>query len=465
MSVFPHTPPGRSAQIAVVALTLAVFGAAVAFVTVQLRSGLRRQALSSKAETLSAVASLQLAIDAKEFADLSDVNLPEPPGALLDAVLRTSRYRGVMAIRVFDATRTFTGGLPLGISDEGPGADWSERPFARLQPREKLQALLAGPDEQGSTPQGELVEAWVPVRRTDGARLAGVAQFWIAGEDLAVEFAALDRRLITQAVVAWGAGAAIIVLAFGWAFSRLVAANRTLARQTEDLQRANRELVLAAKTSALGTVMAHLIHEIKNPLAGLEIFVAGQGEPGTRDESARELIAAQELTKRLRTMVNDVVGVLRDEQHGAHFDLSCAEVAELAMGRVRPVATAAGVRLIAEIATEKSLEGRRANLAGLVLRNLLQNAVEASPPAGIVRTIGRDTGNGGVEFLVEDRGQGLSEVVRARLFQPTTSTKAGGSGLGLALSQQLAQQVNGRIELVRSSEEGTCFRLVLEPEV
>ena len=160
-------------------------------------------------------------------------------------------------------------------------------------------------------------------------------------------------------------------------------------------------------------------------------------------------------------MINDVVGVLRDEQHGAHFELTCAEVGELALERVRASANQAGVRLTADVSAEKSLPGRRANLAGLVLRNLLQNAVEASPPGGVVRVAGGATAEGGAEFWVEDRGAGLAEAVRVRLFQPCASTKPGGSGLGLALSQQIAQQAGGRIELVRSNAEGTCFRLVL----
>ncbi|MBM3855383.1 MAG: sensor histidine kinase, partial [Verrucomicrobia bacterium] len=53
---------------------------------------------------------------------------------------------------------------------------------------------------------------------------------------------------------------------------------------------------------------------------------------------------------------------------------------------------------------------------------------------------------------------------RARLFQPCASGKPGGSGLGLALSHQLAQQAGGRLELVRSTAEGTSFRLVLRAE-
>ena len=458
------SPPGRATQLTVVGLTVAVFAAVVAFVTLQLRDGLREQILSGKAETLAAVASMQLANGAEA---LAEVGLTDAPGELLAAVLKASKYRGVLAIRVFDAGRRFSGALPLELSDEPPSSEeWTTRPFARMRPREKLQALAGEPGPASALATDEpLIEAWVPLRRSEGASLAGVAQFWIVGDELAAEFTSLDRRLALQAGIAWLAGAVVIVLVLGWAFRRLAAANHILEARTEDLQRANRELVLTAKTSALGTVTAHLIHEIKNPLAGLEVFMASQAEPGGREESGRELVAATELTRRLRTMINDVVGVLRDEQHGAHFELTCTELAQVTFERVRPAANLAGVRLVADIVAEASLPGRRANLTGLVLRNLLQNAVEASPPAGIVRLTGRTTPDGRWEFSVEDRGPGLAESVRARLFQPCASTKPGGSGLGLALSQQLAQQAGGRIELVKSDTEGTCFRLVLEPGV
>ena len=71
---------------------------------------------------------------------------------------------------------------------------------------------------------------------------------------------------------------------------------------------------------------------------------------------------------------------------------------------------------------------------------------------------------GAVEFRVCDGGAGLPETVRARLFQPCVSGKPGGSGLGLALSHQLAQQARGSLELERSDAAGTCFRLVLAGE-
>ena len=457
------SPSGRRTFVAVATLTLGVFAGVVGFVTLQLRGGLRQQILLREAEALSAVASMQLA---NESAALAEVGLvDEAPGSLLAAVLKASRLRGVLAIRVFDAQKKFAGAVPLSMSDDAPGVDeWGVKPTATLHQREKMESLT-GLDLPGRERRSEfpLLEAWVPLFRNEGEGLAGVAQFWIDGRGLAGEFDGLDRKLWLQGGLAWLTGAIAIVVALFWAFRRLDASSRALAIRTEDLERANRELVLAAKTSALGAVTAHLIHEIKNPLAGLELFVAGQSEGSGTTENGHELAAASELTRRLRSMINDVVGVLRDEQHGANFDLTAQEVVEMAVARVRALANVAGVRLAVNGVEESKMPGRQANLAGLVLKNLLQNATEASPPAGVVSVTARSTESGGVEFLVEDRGRGLPDTIRTRLFQPCTSTKEGGSGLGLALSQQIAQQAGGKIELVRSDPSGTCFRLVFPP--
>ena len=194
--------------------------------------------------------------------------------------------------------------------------------------------------------------------------------------------------------------------------------------------------------------------------------MAGHADQGVRSDTAvgGELAAASELTRRLRTMVNDVVGVLHDEQTSAEFELTCSDISEIVMGKVRAEAVTRGVKLESDASADVSLAGRRANLVALVLRNLMQNALEATARGGVVRLNGRASNSHGVQFDVVDEGGGLPATVRSRLFQPCASTKPGGSGLGLALSYQLAQQAGGRLELVRSDERGSCFRLVLTAE-
>ncbi len=463
MPATPSPSSGRFVHFGVLALTVLVFACVVLAVTLRLRADLREQIFRREAETLAAVAANHIDNSA---ADLGGLAPADVPGALLVAVLKTSRLRGVVGVRVFDAKGALNSSFPYAWSDaQPPPSDWARvsrgEALARLHPRmsrEEIDGVFS--DER---PAG-LIEAWVPLRRGDAATVIGAAQFWIEPGAATAELAAHDRRLLAQAALAWAAGSLVIGIALLWALRRLRAANQELSARSDDLERANRELVLAAKTSALGAVAAHLMHEIKNPLAGLESIVAGQGEAPEGAEPGGELAAASDLTRRLRTMVNDIAAVLHDEQTGAEFELTCAEIAGVAADKVRSEAAARGIALTVAADSAAAIAGRRANLATLVLRNLLQNAIEATPHGGSVRLAGSAAADGAVEFSVQDSGSGLPEAVRARLFQPCASTKRGGSGLGLALSHRLAQQAGGRLELARSDASGTSFRLVLGVE-
>ncbi|MBL9202829.1 MAG: hypothetical protein JNL39_20120 [Opitutaceae bacterium] len=447
---------GRLGHLGVLALTVLVFAAVVLAVTLRLRADLREQILRREAETLAAVASNHIDNLA---ADLAGIAPADVPGALLVAVLKTSRLRGVVGVRIFDAARAVNSSFPFAWSDAPPPAhDWAQvaagEAVVHFHPRVSRESIDGVPSD---APTEGLIEAWVPLRRNGAPGLLGAAQFWIEPGPAVAELAAHDRRLFAQAASAWAAGSLVVGFALVWALRRL-------RERSEDLERANRELVLAAKTSALGAVAAHLMHEIKNPLAGLESIVAGQADAAGRAEPGGELAAASELTRRLRTMVNDIAAVLHDEQTGAKFELTPADVAEIVLTKVRAEAAVRGVTLESSTAAGRPIAGRRANLATLVLRNLLQNAIEASPRGGRVRLASRAMAGTGVEFAVEDDGGGLPVAVRTRLFQPCASTKPGGSGLGLALSHRLAQQAGGRLELVRSDARGTSFRLVLGAE-
>jgi signal transduction histidine kinase len=464
MSASATPTPGRYAPVAVLTVTLVVFAVAVAYVSLWLRSGLREQILQREAAALTEVASMQLANEADSLAALG-VN--DASGELLNAVLKTSRLRGVFAVRIFDADRKFATALPLPWSEAAPPAeDWEQlragQPIARLHDRQSAAEIIGvAPSSPAGRHAEPVVETWLPLRRADGAPFAGAAQMWIDGHAVAREFEQLDRRLLTQALLAWVAGGALISVLLVWSFRRLAEANRQLQIRSEDLLRANRELTLAAKSSALGAVTAHLMHELKNPVAGLEEFVASQSEGSTASNNGGELAAATELTRRLRTMINDVVAVMHDEQGAIQFELSPAEILELVTAKAAPIARqkriafATGAEGIGGV-----LDGRRANLVTMVLYNLVQNAIDASAPDTTITLSVEDDG-AAFRFSVSDCGPGLAPAIRERLFQPVSSAKRGGSGLGLALSQQLARQAGGRIDLIHTGPNGTCFQLVV----
>jgi signal transduction histidine kinase len=94
------------------------------------------------------------------------------------------------------------------------------------------------------------------------------------------------------------------------------------------------------------------------------------------------------------------------------------------------------------------------------LVNLLLNAIQAMPAGGIVE-VGTAPAPAGVEIVIRDHGDGLPEGPVDRIFEPFFSTKAGGTGLGLAVARQIALSHNGCLTAENTDGGGAKFCLVL----
>jgi two-component system, NtrC family, sensor histidine kinase HydH len=95
----------------------------------------------------------------------------------------------------------------------------------------------------------------------------------------------------------------------------------------------------------------------------------------------------------------------------------------------------------------------------LVLNNLVGNAAEAQPRGGRVQ-VSAGAVPGGVEIFVEDAGPGVPEELRGRVFEALFTTKARGTGLGLALCRRVVIAHGGEIGLL-GSDSGARFRIFL----
>jgi signal transduction histidine kinase len=458
----PATPRRRFATpVPLIAVTAVAFGLVASALTLRLRADLRDQILRREAEALASMVALQQGRAADELARFG---LGSDPADWFPLLLETSRLRGVVALRLFDAAGELRDALPLPVSARLAPRDWGRlqqgESFARLREAMDADALRVGDPEPVETGGVPLLEVLAPLQTPGGTEFGGAAHYWIDGTAMAREFARLDRSLWLRGGVAAGVGAAIVLAALVWAFRRLRAAHRELQERSEDLARANREFSLAAKTSAVGAITAHLIHGLKNPLAGLEGYVSNQ--PGDLSPAGgAEWRAALETTQRIRTLVNEVVSILREEQTGgARYRVTTAELLGAAEEKLQPFARSRGVAFSCRADDEAELPGRRAHLVLLVLDNLLRNACEAVPPGGRVVLTATRVGGDAV-FTVEDNGPGLAPAVRDQVFQPVTSTKTGGGGIGLVLSHQLAQHAGGLLTLEKSDARGCRFRLAV----
>lgn len=452
--------PGRAVVLALAGTALVLLGG-TALPAWWLREDLRAEILHREAESLRAMVDLQLT---RTGDDLAGLGLGAEVADWFPPLLETSRLRGVLALRLFDAAGDLRAALPDPSGAPGLAAPDRERlgrgeSFARLHPRAMLRNVVPVPDAI-TAEAAPLLEVLVPVHPPRAGEAAGAAQYWLDGAGVRREFARLDRSLLRRVGLTVAAGLVLVMGALGWAFARLERVNRRLEERTGDLLRANREFNLAAKTSALGTITAHLIHGLRNPLAGLESFVSAP-PAASADDRGEDWRQAVETTVRMRHLVNEVVGILREEREsGAAFEVAPAELLEQAARKAAAWAAPRGVALeVRDQCDGVRLPSRRANLILLVLDNLLRNACEASAPGGRVILQASTPSVGRAEFLVADEGPGLSAAVAGKIFQPLVSTKPGGGGLGLAISYQLARHAGGDLRHESGSTGGCRFVL------
>ena len=240
-----------------------------------------------------------------------------------------------------------------------------------------------------------------------------------------------------------------------WAYRRLRQAQALVEERTARLLRANHELALAAKTSALGSVTAHLVHGLSNPLANLQDFIASHRN-GAAESDVQSLAAS---TRRMQQLVNEAVSVLAEEHGGDQYQLSLAELVDVLNAKLTAAVQERATHLITVLDASGELSNRHANLILLILENLLHNALKFTPPGGIVTLRFHAVGDQ-VDCDVADQGTGIASENLPRLFTPCRSTH-GGSGIGLAISKQLANQLGASLELKANSTTGCVFTLRL----
>ena len=201
---------------------------------------------------------------------------------------------------------------------------------------------------------------------------------------------------------------------------------------------------MAARTSAIGSITSHLFHGLKNPLAGLKAYLQLAGH----DEEALEI------TNRMQNLINESLSVIHDEEGGNNHPLTMEEFVDISKKRMG-IKPAGRVRL--SCSGEGSLPAQKSQLLLLVMRNLVDNALEANGDSPVLIEFNH-TGST-LLSSVSDSGNGLPEHVKSNLFDPVKSTKENGTGIGLAISAVIARHIPAELKLAKSDSSGTTFSI------
>lgn len=214
------------------------------------------------------------------------------------------------------------------------------------------------------------------------------------------------------------------------------------------------------RVRSLTTLSGEIAHELKNPLAsvkGLAAMIAREVEGRPAERLAvlrREVDRMQEI---LEGFLNFSRPLLPLNEAHVPLDALCRQVSELHEGMAGE--RGVGLRVVEGPPVEAWCDARKVRQ---VMIDVVQNALEAAPRGTTVELQARATPEGGGRVEVRDRGPGVAEPLRERVFEPGITTKPQGSGLGLALSRALMRQHGGELSL-RAREGGGCVAELFLP--
>jgi len=215
----------------------------------------------------------------------------------------------------------------------------------------------------------------------------------------------------------------------------------------------------AERLRAFQEVARRVAHEIKNPLTSMRIAVdqlgRSDGRADERTATAIEVLHAE--TDRLERLAREFADFGRLPE-GPHSEVDLVELLQ-ELGRTG-VPDGVQVRLTAN-GGPRTLLGHYDPLRR-AFANLLRNASEAMHGQGAIDVI--VTGDGsGIAVTIADHGPGIPDDLRHRVFEPYFTTKADGTGLGLALVRQTLEAHRGTIALTATPGGGATFAIVFPP--
>jgi signal transduction histidine kinase len=225
----------------------------------------------------------------------------------------------------------------------------------------------------------------------------------------------------------------------------------------ETLAKERARATASERLAAVGRLSAGLAHEIRNPIAAMRLKAENALAAADEGRKRAALEAILQQVARLDGLLRDLL----DMTHGRAPAFADVELSSFLKRTIEPhqeLAAAKGLTLTAGTkGSQCSLPRFDASQMQRALDNLILNAIQNTPPGGSVAIDAAKRGSA-LLLRVEDDGPGLPDAVRDGLFEPFVTARADGTGLGLAVTQEIARAHHGEARLAASAR-GAAFEI------
>lgn len=290
--------------------------------------------------------------------------------------------------------------------------------------------------------------------------------------------ASVGIQIALTLVFLWWATWAIVSLTglLKSAGEKLIVLNQTLMenqstlegrirRRTKALQESQAMLVQQEKQAAFGLLAAGIAHEVGNPLAAISSIVQMLNKRNTDEYTRERLQMVSDQLTRIQKTLRELVGFSRPASQQARVvDVHLA--INDALNIAKYYKRWKGKSLETDFAENlKPIRTVYDQLVQVVL-NLIMNGLDATEEGATISVTTEELEPSGsqrkIAIRISDEGSGIPQEQREDIFEPYVTSKKTGTGLGLFVCRQLAeQQLGGTIELVRSDSAGTEFQVTI----
>lgn len=231
--------------------------------------------------------------------------------------------------------------------------------------------------------------------------------------------------------------------------------------RTKELRTALNELIKKERLAAIGQMASIVSHEIKNPLAVIKnavyLIKARLGE-NAEPKILKNISVIDQEIQQANGIIEEILGYARSREQILSVTDLTLYIKEILASYPMPenikVATEySASSLIVKIDTEEMKQA---------VRNIIGNAVEVMPEGGrlVIKTFENE--NKAAVLSIRDSGPGIPKEIRDNIFAPFFTTKARGTGLGLAVVKKVAGRNNVQIELVSEEGKGTKISMLFK---
>ena len=226
------------------------------------------------------------------------------------------------------------------------------------------------------------------------------------------------------------------------------------------------QLRRAESLAALTTLSAGVAHEIKNPLASIDIHIQLlnreiQKLKSEEKKNIKNLLAiVKEEIDRLNSIVQDFLFAVRPMS----MNLSKENINEILKDMIDFLKYELGeadIKITLDLEEDLPTVLIDSKYLKQALLNIIKNSIEAIEEGGEIRIETEETSHGDVIISITDTGEGIPENIMGKIFEPYFTTRKSGTGLGLVIVYKIIKELGGDLNIDSKVGEGTIFSLTL----